>query len=74
MITKEQSEKHIALYKPLQIEIQKVIFLLERAMKQDELIYAFSSPSGALALLEQADETLEDTIHHLHHYEGIEEE
>ena len=73
MITKLQSEKHIALYKPIQLEIQKVMFLLEKAMEQDELVYVFSSPSQVLDYLRQADEGLKDTIDHLHHHEELED-
>ena len=65
MITKNQAKKHINRYKPIQLELQKLIFILKKALEKDELIYVFNSPDGALQYLEQADQVIEDNINHI---------
>jgi hypothetical protein len=69
MITKEESEKAISLYRPIQLEVQKVIFLLEKAYERDDLLYCCNSPNGIIDDLELVDERFEQLINSLLSYE-----
>jgi hypothetical protein len=67
MITKEQSQKSIFLYRLIQLEVQKVIFLLEKALERDEIIYCCNSPNSILDDLMSVDNEFEMLIDNLDH-------
>ena len=69
MIDKQMSEKNIALWSHLLVELQKLIFTFRLAQSKDKCIYTYKGPSSVIAELEEAQFHLEEMIESLHNYE-----
>jgi hypothetical protein len=63
MSTISHKQEAINSYRPIQVEIQKVIFLIHRAWQKDNLtFYNEYSPMTVLGYLEQADEEIDKML------------
>jgi predicted RNA-binding protein with EMAP domain len=65
MLTKEQVQTTINLWKPSLKRIKSLISLFDKTIEKDKIIYCYVSPDSALSHLHEAKEILEDLIESL---------